>query len=139
MRRTRLDRIEINRDEVSRLNRLVFMRRVDAAAFTVQREMIRLTTLVDGAGMGSVKNRATGKRAKRLRYGVRRSKPGQSPFKQTGQLSQSIAIERNLDALTARIGPGVRYVSYLELNMNRPFIRLSLTNKTVDVKRILSQ
>jgi hypothetical protein len=134
----RLDRVVINQAEVKRLERDVFMRRVDAAAFTVQREMIRLTTLVDGAGMASVKSRATGKRARKLKYGVRRSKPGESPYKQTGQLSQSIAIERNPATLTARIGPGVRYGAYLELGMNRPHIRLSLTNKTADVKRILA-
>ena len=100
--------------------------------------MIRLTTLVDGASMASIRNRATGKRSKRLKYGVRRSKPGESPYKQTGQLSQSIAVERNPATLTARIGPGVKYGAYLELGMNRPHIRLSLDNKTADVKRILS-
>lgn len=134
----RIDRVQIDWNEVNRLNRDVFMRRVDAAALTVQREMIRLTTLVDGAAMGSVKNKATGKRSKRLKYGVRRSKPGESPYKQTGQLSQSIAVERNPAKLTARIGPGVMYGAYLELGMNRPHIRLSLTNKTADVRRILS-
>ena len=134
----RIDRVVINQAEVNRIERDVFMRRVDAAAITVQREMIRLTTLVDGAGMASIRNRATGKRAKRLKYGVRRSKPGESPYKQTGQLSQSIAVERNPATLTARIGPGVKYGAYLELGMNRPHIRLSLTNKTADVKRILS-
>lgn len=134
----RLERVEINWDEVNRLNRDVFMKRVDASALVIQREMIRLTTLVDGAAMGSVKSRATGKRVKRFKYGVRRSKPGESPYKQTGQLSQSIAVERNPANLTARIGPGVRYGAYLELGMNRPHIRLSLTNKTADVRRILS-
>lgn len=134
----RLERIAINWNEVNRLNRDVFMKRVDASALVIQREMIRLTTLVDGAAMGSVKSRATGKRVKRLKYGVRRSKPGESPYKQTGQLSQSIAVERNPANLTARIGPGVRYGAYLELGMNRPHIRLSLTNKTADVRRILS-
>jgi hypothetical protein len=134
----KLDRIVINQSEVRRLERDVFMRRVDAAAITVQREMIRLTTLVDGAGMATVKSRATGKRARKLKYGVRRSKPGESPYKQTGQLSQSIAVERNPATLTARIGPGVKYGAYLELGMDRPHIRLSLTNKTADVKRILA-
>jgi hypothetical protein len=135
----RIDSVTINWSEVNRINRDEFMRRIDAAAITVQREMIRLTTLVDGAAMASIRNRATGKRAKKLRYGSRRSKPGESPYKQTGQLSQSIAVERRPETLTARIGPGVMYGSYLELGMNRPFIRLSLTNKTNDVRRILSQ
>lgn len=135
----RLDRVSINWGEVDRIRRDEFMRRVDASAIVIQREMIRLTTLVDGAAMGSVKNRATGKKTRRLRYGTRRSKRGESPYKQTGQLSQSIAIERNPAKLTARIGPGVRYGSYLEVNMDRPHIRLSLTNKTPDVKRILSR
>ena len=135
----RLERLEINWNEVNRLRRDEFMRRVDASAIVIQREMIRLTTLVDGAAMGRVKNRATGKRSKRLKYGARRSKRGESPYKQTGQLSQSIAIERNPATLTARIGPGVRYGSYLEIGMDRPHIRLSLTNKTSDVRRILSQ
>lgn len=136
----RLERVEINWMEVVRMEREVFMRRVDAAALTVQREMIRLTTLVDGAQTGMrTRNAKTGKFQKgKLRYGVRRSKPGESPYKQTGQLSQSIAIERNPAQLTARIGPGVMYGSYLELGMNRPHIRLSLTNKTADVRRILS-
>lgn len=135
----RLDRVSINWGEVDRIRRDEFMRRVDASAIVIQREMIRLTTLVDGAAMGSVKNRATGKKTRRLRYGTRRSKRGESPYKQTGQLSQSIAIERNPAKLTARIGPGVRYGSYLEIGMDRPHIRLSLTNKTPDVKRILSR
>lgn len=134
----RVERIAINWNEVNRLNRDVFMKRVDATALVIQREMIRLTTLVDGAQMSKARNRATGKRAKRLKYGVRRSKPGESPYKQTGQLSQSIAVERNPANLTARIGPGVKYGAYLELGMNRPHIRLSLTNKTADVRRILS-
>jgi len=135
----RIDSVTINWSEVNRIERDEFMRRIDAAAITVQREMVRLTTLVDGAAMASIRNRATGKRSKRLRYGSRRSKPGESPYKQTGQLSQSIAVERRPETLTARIGPGVMYGSYLELGMNRPFIRLSLTNKTNDVRRILSQ
>jgi hypothetical protein len=137
----RIDSVTINWNEVNRIERTEFMRRIDAAAITVQREMIRLTTLVDGANRGTrTRNAKTGKFQKgKLRYGARRSKPGESPYKQTGQLSQSIAIERRPETLTARIGPGVMYGSYLELGMNRPFIRLSLTNKTNDVRRILSQ
>ena len=135
---SRIGRVEINWSEAERLGQAAFMRRVDASAFVVQREMIRLTTLVDGAATAKVKSRATGKRVKRLKYGVRRSKPGESPYKQTGQLSQSIAIERNPQRLTARVGPGVMYGSYLEIDMNRPFIRLSLTNKAPEVTRILS-
>ena len=135
---SRIGRVEINWSEAERLGQAAFMRRVDASAFVVQREMIRLTTLVDGAATAKVKSRATGKRVKRLKYGVRRSKPGESPYKQTGQLSQSIAIERNPQRLTARVGPGVMYGSYLEIDMNRPFIRLSLTNKSPEVTRILS-
>lgn len=135
---SQIGRVEINWSEVERLGQAAFMRRVDASAVVVQREMIRLTTLVDGAAKTRVKSRATKKRVKRLKYGVRRSKPGESPYKQTGQLSQSIAIERNPQRLTARVGPGVMYGSFLELGMNRPFIRLSLTNKTPEVTRILS-
>ena len=134
----RIERVVINQSEVKRLERDEFMRRIDAAAITVHNEMIRLTTLVDGAAMASIRNRATGKRSKKLRYGSRRSKPGESPYKQTGQLSQTIAVELRPQTLTARIGPGVWYGSYLELGMNRPHIRLSLTNKTDDVRRILS-
>ena len=136
----RIDRVQINWNEVNRIGRDNFMRRVDAAAITVQREMIRLTTLVDGAQRGMrTRNAKTGKFQKgKLKYNVRRSKPGESPYKQTGQLSQSIAVERNPANLTARVGPGVRYGAYLELGMNRPHIRLSLTNKTPDVRRILS-
>jgi hypothetical protein len=38
----RIERVVINQSEVKRLERDEFMRRVDAAAITVQREMIRL-------------------------------------------------------------------------------------------------
>jgi hypothetical protein len=56
---------------------------------------------------------------------------------QTGQLSQSVAVERRPAELTARIGDGVKYGSILELKMDRPHMRLALTNKSADVRRIL--
>jgi hypothetical protein len=133
----RIARVTINKAEIDRIGRNEFMRRVDASAVVVQAEMIRLTTLVDGAQSGIVKSRSTGRRTKKLRYGVRRSKPGESPYKQTGQLSQSIAIERDPSTLTARVGDGVRYGSILELGMNRPHMQLALTNMTPQITRIL--
>jgi hypothetical protein len=84
-----------------------------------------------------VRSRTTGRRRKKLRYGARRSVRGQSPFKQTGQLSQSVAIERRPAELKCRIGDGVKYGSILELKLDRPHMRLALTNKTPDIKRIL--
>lgn len=132
---TRLARIEINRPELRRIHGDV-MGLVDAAGFVVQNEMIRLTTLVDGASAGIVRDRQTGRRVRRLRYGTRRSKRGESPYKQTGQLSQSIATERDPVAMSVRVGPGVRYGAILEIGLDRPFIRKSLENMESEVRRV---
>lgn len=113
------------------------MPRIDAAAIVVQNEIVRLLTLNDGASAGKVRSRTTGRTRTKLRYGSRRSVRGQSPFKQTGQLSQSVAIERRPIELTARVGDGVKYGSILELKMDRPHMRLALTNKSGEVRRIL--
>lgn len=130
-------RINVDNKAIASLRGGEFMPRIDAAAIVVQTEMIRLLTLNDGAAMASIRSRATGKKRKKLRYGTKRSVRGQSPFKQTGQLSQSVAIERRPAELTCRIGDGVMYGSILELKMDRPHMRLALTNKTPDVRRIL--
>jgi hypothetical protein len=129
--------IRIDQNAVNALRNDEFMKRVDAAAIVVQDEIIRLLTLNDGAASGMVRSRTTGRRRKKLRYGARRSVRGQSPFKQTGQLSQSVAIERRPAELKCRIGDGVKYGSILELKMDRPHMRLALDNKTPDIKRIL--
>ena len=130
-------RINVDQNAIASIRGGYFMPRIDAAAITVQNEMIRLLTLNDGAAMGVIRSRRTGRKRKKLRYGSRRSVPGQSPFKQTGQLSQSVAVERRPADLTCRVGDGVRYGSILELKMDRPHMRLALTNKTPDVRRIL--
>lgn len=127
---------EVNQAELDRI-RGDGMRRIDAAAVVVANEMTRLLTLEDGAVMGRVRNRATGRTRQRLKYGVRRSKPGESPYKQTGTLSQSVAIERRPADMTCRIGDGVLYGSILELGMNRPHMRRALENKLGDITRIL--
>jgi hypothetical protein len=114
-----------------------YMRRVDAAAQVVKNEMVRLLTLNDGASMRTLVDKTTGRKRKRLKYGVRRSKPGESPYKQTGMLSQSVAIERRPEDLTCRIGDGVFYGAILELALDRPHMRLALDNKLEDVVRIL--
>lgn len=114
-----------------------YMARVDAAARVVQKEIVRLLTLNDGAATRTTTDRVTGKRRKRLKYGVRRSKPGESPYKQTGTLSQSVAIERDPQNLTCRIGDGVFYGWILELDLDRPHMRLGLDNVLPDVVRIL--
>jgi hypothetical protein len=129
--------IRIDQNAIAKLRNDEFMRRVDAAAITVQDEIVRLLTLNDGAASAMVRSRTTGRRRKKLRYGARRSVRGQSPFKQTGQLSQSVAIERRPAELKCRIGDGVKYGSILELKLDRPHMRLALTNKTPDIKRIL--
>lgn len=128
--------VQINQAELNRIND-EFMRRVDAGSLVIANEMTRLLTLHDGASMGSVRNKQTGRKRKKLRYGVRRSKPGESPYKQTGTLSQSVAIERRPAELSCRIGDGVLYGSILELTMDRPHMRLSLDNTRTDVLRIL--
>lgn len=130
-------RINVDNKAIASLRGGEFMPRIDAAAIVVQNEMIRLLTLNDGAAMANIRSRATGRKRKKLRYGTKRSVRGQSPFKQTGQLSQSVAIERRPAELTCRIGDGVMYGSVLELKMDRPHMRLALTNKTPDVRRIL--
>lgn len=129
--------IKIDQNAVNALRNDEFMKRVDASAIVVQNEIVRLLTLNDGAVSAMIRSRATGRRRKKLRYGARRSVRGQSPFKQTGQLSQSVAIERRPAELKCRIGDGVKYGSILELKMDRPHMRLALDNKTPDIKRIL--
>jgi len=113
-----------------------FMRRVDAGALIVQNEMVRLLTLNDGASMASVTSRSTGRRRKKLRYGTRRSSRGESPYKQSGQLSQSVAVERRPQELKCRIGDGVLYGSILENKMDRPHMKLALENKESDLRRL---
>lgn len=130
-------RVNVNHRAIAAIRGGEFMPRIDAAAIVVQNEMIRLLTLNDGAAAGMIRSRTTGRKRKKLRYGSRRSVPGQSPFKQTGQLSQSVAVERRPAELTCRVGDGVKYGSILELKMDRPHMRLALTNKTPDVRRIL--
>ena len=125
----------INQAEMRRLHD-EFMKRVDTAAIVVQNEMIDLTTKVDGAVKGTIRRRATGKKVKALRYGTRRSKRGESPYKQTGTLSGSIAIERRPSELRCRIGDGVRYGSILELALDRPHMRKALENKRQEVGTI---
>lgn len=129
--------IRIDRNAIAKLKAGEFMPRIDAASLVVQSEMIRLLTLNDGASMGMIRSRTTGRKRKKLRYGARRSVRGQSPFKQTGQLSQSTAIERRPHELTNRIGDGVFYGTVLELKLDRPHMRLALTNKTPEIRRIL--
>ena len=128
--------VQIDKNGMAQING-EFMKRVDAAAQVVKNEMVRLLTLHDGATMGSVRNKQTGRKRKKLRYGVRRSKPGESPYKQTGALSQSVAIERRPAELSCRIGDGVFYGAILELEMDRPHMRLALDNTSTDVLRIL--
>ena len=130
-------RIRVDQNAIASIRGGEFMPRIDAAAITIQNEMVRLLTLNDGASAGMIRSRSTGRRRKKLRYGSRRSVPGRSPFKQTGQLSQSVAVERRPAELSARIGDGVMYGSILELKMDRPHMRLALTNKSADVRRIL--
>jgi len=114
-----------------------YMRRVDAAAQVVKNELVRLLTLNDGASMRTSVNKATGRKRKRLKYGVRRSEPGESPYKQTGTLSQSVAIERRPAELSCTVGDGVFYGAILELELDRPHMRLALENKLGDITRIL--
>ena len=128
--------VQIDKNGMAQING-EFMKRVDAAAQVVKNEMVRLLTLHDGATMGSVRNKQTGRKRKKLRYGVRRSKPGESPYKQTGALSQTVAIERRPAELSCRIGDGVFYGAILELEMDRPHMRLALDNTSTDVLRIL--
>ena len=129
--------IRIDRNAIAKLKAGEFMPRIDAASLVVQSEMIRLLTLNDGASMGMIRSRTTGRKRKMLRYGARRSVRGQSPFKQTGTLSQSVAIERRPWELKNHIGDGVMYGTVLELKLDRPHMRLALTNKTPEIRRIL--
>lgn len=129
--------IRINQNAIAKMRSGEFMRRVDAAAITVQNEIIRLLTLNDGATSAIIRSRTTGRRRRKLRYGARRSVRGQSPFKQTGQLSQSVAVERRPAELKCRVGDGVRYGTVLELKLDRPHMRLGLTNVTPQIRKIL--
>jgi len=125
---------KINEAEMKQI-RGDYMPRVDAAAVVVKNEMVRLLTLVDGASMRSG---GGGKRSKRrLKYGARRSKVGESPYKQTGTLSGSVAIERRPAELTCFVGDGVFYGAILELQLDRPHMRLALDNTSAEVFRIL--
>jgi hypothetical protein len=134
---TRLDSVKIRWNEVKRLND-GFATRIKLAALSVSGEMSRLTTLQDGSqGFGRNMNPKSYLKVKR-RKAVRRSSKGESPFRQTGKLSQTMQIQIMKNGLTARIGPGVIYGTILELGLDRPHIRLSLTNTTTTVRRILS-
>ena len=134
---TKLLSLKLNRSEIARIEN-GFNTRLKLAALTVQGEMARLTSLQDGSlGMGQIlKPKAFTKAGNRK--AIRRSKPGESPYRQTGRLSQTMQIDLMPRRFSARIGPGVKYGTYLEIGMNRPHIRRALENKMADVRRILS-
>lgn len=134
---TRLESLKLNRSEIARIEE-GFNTRLKLAALTVQGEMARLTSLQDGSiGLGNIlKPQAFNKVGKRK--AIRRSKPGESPYRQTGRLSQTMQIEMFPRRFVAHIGPEQFYGSILEKKLNRPHIRRALENKLADVRRILS-
>lgn len=134
---TKLLSLRLNRDEIARIENS-FNTRLKLAALTVSGEMTRLTTLRDGT-MG-IAERLNPKHYSKVlrRKPSRRSSPGESPYRQTGRLSQTMQVELFPRRFVAHIGPEQFYGSILEKKLNRPHIRLALINKTPDVIRILS-
>lgn len=133
----KLASVKLNRSEIARIEN-GFNTRLKLAALTVQGEMARLTSLQDGTiGIGRV-TKPTHFLKVGKRKAVRRSKWGESPYRQTGKLSQTMMIDLLPARFSARIGPGQFYGTILELKLNRPHIAQALRNKEADVRRILS-
>lgn len=134
---TKLVSFKLNRSEIARIEN-GFNTRLKLAALTVQGEMARLTSQQDGSqGVGRILKPVIWSKVGK-RKAIRRSKPGESPYRQTGRLSQTMMIELFAARFKAHIGPGAFYGTILEIKLNRPHIARALQNKLAEVRRILS-
>lgn len=115
--------------------------RVEAAAIHLQNEArilisipSRTVTLQDN-GKGKVK-RVLGPR------GSNRSKPGEPPHMDHGNLRRSVAHDMP-DELTARVGSTLKYAKFLEVGTSkmaaRPWLRRSLKENSSTIRQIIER
>ena len=112
--------------------------RKDAASFvlraliTVRRHAVDLLSI---AGTGRVAG---------VQHGpVERSKPGEPPRKQAGQLHDSVTYEMDEATLTGRVGTNVKHGKWLELGtkrgiLPRPWLRRALAEMQTRVSELLA-
>lgn len=86
---------------------------------------------------------AKGEKGKRKDDQVR-SKPGEPPRKQTGELRKRVTYEIDEKTMTARVGTNLPYGKYLELGTKkglkpRPWLRRALFEMKGKVDELLSQ
>ena len=93
----------------------------------------------------AVRSRTTrhGRKGSRI-TGAVRSRPGEPPRKQTGQLRASVTHAVDPDKLTVRIGSPLKYGMYLELGtkrglLPRPWLRRALAESRTKVDALLAQ
>jgi hypothetical protein len=70
-----------------------------------------------------------------------RSRPGEPPRKQTGQLKQSVTYEVDEKAMEGRVGTNLDYGKYLELGtkrgiLPRPWLRRALVESAAEINNL---
>jgi hypothetical protein len=82
-----------------------------------------------------------GKKGAKLVEGARRSKPGEPPMSQSGNLRRSVAWE--IQGLVARVGTGFKYGRWLELGTStmaaRPWLRRSLVECMGTIRALIGR
>ncbi len=107
---------------------------VSAACLVVQGHAKKLLSV---PGTGRIKGRKVkGSKATH-------SAPGEPPFKQTGRLRASVAIDVNDATLTGRVGTSVEYGRVLELGgahvAPRPWLHRALTESIPTIQSLLAR
>ena len=89
---------------------------ITRAAIEVKRRAQELLSIPGTANR--IKNSGKHKKGEHITAAVR-SKPGEPPRKQTGQLRASVTYEYDEKTMTARVGTPLKYGGYLELGTKR--------------------
>lgn len=129
---------EWNGDEAKKMVQSKALGFITRAAIVVERRAKELLDIP-----GTAFSIAKGTKGKRLNDQVR-SKPGEPPRKQTGQLRASITYEVDEKTQSARVGTNLQYGKALELGSKRglkprPFLRRALYEMQANVNELLGK
>ena len=127
------DEVKWHGDEALKHVRARGIQFLTKAILAVERRAKKLLSI---PGTGRSKGRTAGP--------ITRSKPGEPPRKQTGQLRGSVTSEVDEATMKARCGTNLPYGKYLELGtkrgiLPRPWLRRALAETSTEVNSILGQ
>jgi hypothetical protein len=139
-----MSNIEYNGDRVFRQAQRVVIERLDASGRLVRNQARTLLSREGRFVPGGVLTKS-GKRVQQRLAVPLRSKPGEPPRKQTGDLRKSVQAVLSSSELKMRVGTGKLYGAYLErgapkINLApRPWLIRAIREKSAQIARLFAR